>query len=80
MKRWGVPEDVAPLYLFLLALFPGTLGHVLMNWAHAHVTAFSISMILLAAPVVSSAAAWSMLRYMLPKPVPPRLKRVTVTP
>ena len=53
-----LPEGWAPLYLFLLALFPGTLGHVLMNWAHAHVTAFSISMILLAAPVVSSAAAW----------------------
>jgi drug/metabolite transporter (DMT)-like permease len=43
--------------LFTLALFPGTLGHVLTNWAHAHATAFSISMMLLAVPVVSTTGA-----------------------
>jgi hypothetical protein len=40
------PFDFA--ILFTLAVFPGTLGHVLTNWAHAHTTAFSISMMLLA--------------------------------
>jgi len=45
------------LVLLSLAVFPGTLGHVLTNWAHAHVRAFSISMIFLAAPVVATAAA-----------------------
>jgi drug/metabolite transporter (DMT)-like permease len=40
-----------------LAVFPGTLGHVLTNWAHAHVSAFVSSMILLAVPVVAAAAA-----------------------
>ena len=45
------------LILLGIAVFPGTLGHVLMNWAHAHVSAFSISMLLLGVPVVAAAAA-----------------------
>ena len=49
------PADL--VILLTLAIFPGTLGHVLTNWAHAHASAFSISMILLAVPVVSSAGA-----------------------
>lgn len=40
-----------------LAVFPGALGHVLTNWAHAYVSALRISMILLAAPVVATASA-----------------------
>ena len=36
---------------------PGTLGHFLTNWAHAHATALSISMILLAAPVIATLGA-----------------------
>lgn len=54
----GLPGGWDIFFLATLAIFPGTLGHVLTNWAHAHVTAFSISMILLAAPLVASAAAW----------------------
>src|SRR6185369_7113911 len=49
------PKDFA--LLLTLAVFPGTLGHVLTNWAHAHATAFSISMMLLAVPVVSTTGA-----------------------
>jgi len=45
------------LVLLAIAIFPGTLGHVLMNWAHAHVSAFSISMMLLGVPVVAATAA-----------------------
>jgi drug/metabolite transporter (DMT)-like permease len=47
--EWGV--------LVALAVFPGTLGHVLTNWAHLHVSAFGSSMLLLAVPVVASLGA-----------------------
>jgi drug/metabolite transporter (DMT)-like permease len=40
-----------------LALLPGTLGHVLTVWAHAHVQAFVSSMLLLAVPVFATAGA-----------------------
>jgi drug/metabolite transporter (DMT)-like permease len=45
-----------PLMLFL-ALFPGTLGHFLTNWAHPHVPAFLVSVLLLAVPVLAAAGA-----------------------
>lgn len=54
----GSPTGVEYLVIMTLAVFPGTLGHVLTNWAHAHVKAFSISMMFLAAPVVSTASAY----------------------
>lgn len=44
--------------LIAIAIFPGTVGHVLSNWAHAHVPAFVASMILLAVPVVASVGAY----------------------
>jgi drug/metabolite transporter (DMT)-like permease len=51
------PSGGALAALAWLAVFPGTLGHVLTNWAHAYVPAFVSSMILLAVPVVGAAAA-----------------------
>jgi len=57
----GSPERDDWLVLFLLGAFPGTLGHVLMNWAHAHTSAFAASNLLLAAPVLSTAFAWLLL-------------------
>jgi drug/metabolite transporter (DMT)-like permease len=51
------PSGAEWLVLLFLAVFPGTLGHVLTNWAHAHASAFVISMWLLAVPVVSAASA-----------------------
>lgn len=54
----AAPTGTEYLLLLSLAIFPGTLGHVLTNWAHAHVQAFSISMMFLAAPIVSSTAAY----------------------
>jgi drug/metabolite transporter (DMT)-like permease len=45
-----------PIFLFL-ALFPGTLGHVLTNWAHRYTSAFAMSIMLLAAPVLAAAGA-----------------------
>jgi len=47
--------------LAAIAVFPGSIGHVLANWAHAHVTAFVSSMILLAVPVVATAGAYAFL-------------------
>jgi drug/metabolite transporter (DMT)-like permease len=43
--------------LFSLAVFPGTLGHFLTNWAHRHTPAFVMSMMLLAVPVLATAGA-----------------------
>ena len=45
-----------PLLLFL-AVFPGTLGHFLTNWAHQHTSAFVMSIMLLAVPVIACAGA-----------------------
>ena len=44
-----------------IAIFPGTLGHVLINWAHEHVPAFVSSMILLAVPIIATAGAAALL-------------------
>jgi drug/metabolite transporter (DMT)-like permease len=40
-----------------LALVSGTLGHLLTNWAHAHTSAFIISIIFLGTPVLASVGA-----------------------
>jgi drug/metabolite transporter (DMT)-like permease len=56
------------IVLFLLGAFPGTLGHVLTNWAHAHTSAFAASNMLLAAPVLSTAFAWLLLGEALTPP------------
>ncbi len=47
--EWGI--------LVAIAIFPGTLGHVFTNWAHAYVPAFVSSMILLAVPIIATAGA-----------------------
>jgi len=53
----AAPHGWEWLMLFAIAALPGTLGHFLTNWAHAHATALSISMILLAAPVIATLGA-----------------------
>jgi drug/metabolite transporter (DMT)-like permease len=45
------------LVLLTLALIPGTLGHFLINWAHAHTSAFVVSILMLGVPVVACAGA-----------------------
>ncbi len=54
----GDPTPGDWLTLAWLALMPGTLGHVLTNWAHRYVPAFVSSMVLLAVPAISAGAAW----------------------
>jgi drug/metabolite transporter (DMT)-like permease len=46
---WGV--------LLGLALLPGTLGHFLASWAYPHASAFAVSIMFLAVPVVASVGA-----------------------
>ncbi|MFN8640692.1 MAG: DMT family transporter [Candidatus Binatia bacterium] len=43
--------------LLVLALFPGTLGHFLTGWAYPHASAFAVSIMFLAVPVVASVGA-----------------------
>lgn len=44
-------------WLLFLAIVPGTIGHLLSNWAHPHLSAFLISVMLLAVPVIAALAA-----------------------
>lgn len=53
----GSPSSGALLWLAFIAVVPGTLGHFLANWAHAHASAFAMSILLLALPVVASTGA-----------------------
>ena len=57
----AAPDGWDWLVLFAIAALPGTLGHFLTNWAHAHASALSISMILLAAPVIAILGATAVL-------------------
>jgi drug/metabolite transporter (DMT)-like permease len=57
----GSPHGYDWLILVLLAVFPGTLGHLLTNWAHSHVAAVVMSVMLLAVPVISAAGAAALL-------------------
>ena len=52
----GRPDAPRALVPLCIVLVPGS-GHVLMNWAHAHVTLVLASLITLAMPVISTAAA-----------------------
>jgi drug/metabolite transporter (DMT)-like permease len=57
----GSPAPWEWLVLVGIAVFPGSIGHALSNWAHAHVSAFVASIILLAVPVVAAAGAYILL-------------------
>ncbi len=56
-QDFGSPHGRDWPILLSLAVFPGTLGHLLTNWAHRHTPAFVMSMMLLAAPVLATAGA-----------------------
>lgn len=57
----GSPRGYDWVLLVFLAVFPGTLGHLLTNWAHSHVSALVMSVMLLAVPVISAAGAAALL-------------------
>lgn len=52
------PSRTDWLVLLWIAWFPGTLGHALSNWAHRHVSAFTISVTFLAVPSLASVGAF----------------------
>ena len=53
----SVPHAEGWLTIAAIALINGALGHVLMNWAHAHVPLVVTSLLTLAVPVFATAAA-----------------------
>jgi drug/metabolite transporter (DMT)-like permease len=55
------PHGYDWLLLIFLAVFPGTLGHLLINWAHSHVSALVMSVMFLAVPVISACGAAALL-------------------
>jgi len=56
-EHLGSPQGADWALLVFLALVPGTLGHFLMNWAHPHVPALVVSVMLLAVPVLAAVGA-----------------------
>jgi len=60
LARDGGVAPIAPrdaLILLCVALLPGTIGHMLMNWAHLQSSAFVGSTMILAVPIIASVAA-----------------------
>ena len=47
------------LWLVLLVLGPGVVGHGLMTWAHAHLDVSLTSLLSLGSPVISTIGAWA---------------------
>ena len=56
-QQLGSPHGHDWAILFFLALFPGTVGHFLTNWAHPYTSAFALSIMFLAVPVLACAGA-----------------------
>lgn len=51
------PTRLDLIILLFIGLVTGTLGHFVVNWAHAHASAFSISVLILGTPVIASTCA-----------------------
>jgi drug/metabolite transporter (DMT)-like permease len=49
------------LWLWLIILIPGTLGHLSVAWSHRHLEAWRSSLITQCQPVVASILAWILL-------------------
>jgi drug/metabolite transporter (DMT)-like permease len=56
-QELGVPRALDWAIILFIAVLPGTIGHVLTNWAHRHTSAFVMSMMLLAVPVLAAGGA-----------------------
>ena len=56
-QRLASPQGWDWAILLFLALLPGTLGHFLTNWAHPYTSAFMVSIMFLAVPVIACAGA-----------------------
>ncbi len=67
-QQLGSPRGWDWLLLAGIAVLPGTLGHFLTNWAHRHASAFIMSIMMLAIPIIASALAAVFLGEMLRAP------------
>ena len=57
-QDFGSPSRSDWMWLLFLAFVPGTAGHFLSNWAHAHASAFVMSIMMLAVPVLAAIGAY----------------------
>jgi drug/metabolite transporter (DMT)-like permease len=57
----GDVHGEAWVWLALFVLFPGALGHLLVNWAHRFVDVTISSVIVVGLPVVAALLAWVIL-------------------
>ncbi len=55
------PRGSDLLWVAVVAIFPGAIGHVLVAWSHRHIQAWLGSLITQCVPVVASIAAWLVL-------------------
>jgi DME family drug/metabolite transporter len=55
------PKGMDWLWIWLVTIFPGALGHLCVAWSHRHVEAWLGSLITQCAPVVGAIAAWAIL-------------------
>lgn len=60
-QQLGSPRGWDWPILVCLAIVPGTIGHFLTNWAHPHTSAFVVSIMFLAVPVIACASAVALL-------------------
>jgi drug/metabolite transporter, DME family len=49
------------LWIWLVTIFPGALGHLCVAWSHRHVEAWLGSLVTQCSPVVGAVAAWAVL-------------------
>jgi drug/metabolite transporter (DMT)-like permease len=55
------PEGMDWVWLWVVVLIPGTLGHLMVAWSHRHLEAWRSSLITQCQPVVASILAWLLL-------------------
>jgi drug/metabolite transporter (DMT)-like permease len=55
------PRGTDWAWIWVITIFPGTLGHLMLAWSHRHVEAWLGALITQCQPVVGSVAAWALL-------------------
>lgn len=55
------PQGTDRIWLWVVVLIPGTLGHLMVAWSHRHLEAWRSSLITQCQPVVASILAWLLL-------------------
>jgi drug/metabolite transporter (DMT)-like permease len=57
----GPPQGIDWMWIWIVTLIPGAMGHLFVAWSHRHLEAWMASLITQMMPVVSSIAAWILL-------------------